>query len=367
MVFYVMGKPKLSNRFEGKIEVIDLNDLLNIIMTGTVEIKEKIISLLRRVDDQMVFNKKVSVNRTDENFIPDSITYINKNANTRTFTGQLSRVRIEAFIPLSPSEKTCRKIDFARRDSLGIDITFNHEVVINILFARYKESLEKRIFVAAIDKDCDFLAIQLPNCRIYVDIDTGEQLCQLLDEYYDEFLRAKKELAGIFGLEKFSIPPDDNWNQPLMQIPTNIWGDMKDFSQEHCEYERKEEWCIFDSTAPSYIIRIVKNRNSQYREGILVELLGEITDNICTVYWKRGYAFNCNERNGFNNQNKWKADYTLNWIVSQWLPHIYEVLYNQKFTGIAGLISRIKTPFTPLTSKHDFIQSNLSTVISYLN
>ena len=113
-----------------------------------------------------------------------------------------------------------------RRDTLGSHITFSQRELTETLFPSHHGPLEQRRFTAAVDRQRDFSAMQLGNCRYFTDVDTAEQTARVLDSLQEKYAAGQAALAQLLGTATFTVPPEEDWAQPLCRMPVWLWEEL---------------------------------------------------------------------------------------------------------------------------------------------
>jgi len=362
LIFHIIENSHKAEKKDGIVEYWDMSDLKAAIMGCSAKTQSQILEFLYKVKDEGIFDENRSLLSVDNYFVSGQNMDEDYVSGCASFTCQRGRVRITAFVPRSPSEEICCYIEFARRDTIGHHITFDSKTITEMLFVGHHQPMEERGYTVATKREDGLALLQLGNSRMIVDINTAEQFGEVIDSLYEEYECSQRRLADILGTTGFSLPPDESWAQPIMRIPVWLWRCIREFVQEHDAFTRHNEWDVFNSAVPPSTVRIVRNKGEKSISGILAELFASVNGEVCTVLWKRGYDGDSRECVGFDNQTKWRADYTANWFLTQLLPHICEIIYQQQFIGMKN---RIRNIFSNVPKQDDFVKSILSRITSF--
>lgn len=252
----------------------------------------------------------------EETIIRDGYGYLT------SYAYGLGKVRIDAFLPTNLKNELCCCILFSKKDIEGCMITFDEKEIIDILFDgnEKKLSLERR-FIYFIDGN--EVGISVKGMRFNVDYATAEQLCEILTSLEVAYLQEKNKILDVIGARNFKEIKRGEFL--LLNIPKAIWIDMVDFAQQHDHYIGTGEWDMFHPLAFFNKDRIIiyKNHLKKQKGDILAEIyVPNISENQVSVVWKAGYTTNLNEMKGFDNIVKWKVDYTHDWLMRKFIPHI---------------------------------------------
>lgn len=337
LLVYLLGKPgNLPEWTSGscRIEAWDLEDLAAALDRASPEGQAAALAVLHELEDGGVLEKQPDLSAADEQFLPSREVMEAPDEGQALLVCQRQRIRLVAFLARSPGETMCCKIEFSRRDTGGSHITFDQRTLLDRLLKGHHEPLEKRPFAAAIDRKRDFAALQLGNCRYFTDVDTARQLCEVLDILWEEYEAGRKRLAALLGTDCFSVPPEEDWTQPLCRMPIWLWELLQRDARSHDACRGKGAWDLFDGCAPPDVIRILRGPEDPYPRGIAAELTGRIEGERCLVSWRRGRIPALADWKGFEDGTKWRADRTLTWMLTSWLPRLQEPVFRACCSGV---------------------------------
>ncbi|TMV49570.1 HNH endonuclease [Paenibacillus mesophilus] len=235
----------------------------------------------------------------------------------------LGTVRVNAFIPISIEDQLSCLIIFKQSGLSDCMFSFDENHIKFYFFEGYKTGVtSSRNFIWYIDNGN--IAIKLPNTRFVSDFEIAEQLSIIFDDLYDEFDKRKSALLNTIGATYFEEVSKGKFS--LLRVPKNIWIAMVDFAQQHDYFVGDTEWDIFRplNLLKKNHIMICKKHLDNSESGISTELyVNDLSGNYVDIIWKAGWAPKLRKMEGFDNKIKWKADYTHDWILNEFIPYIF--------------------------------------------
>ncbi|MBU5439865.1 DUF4365 domain-containing protein [Tissierella sp. MSJ-40] len=277
----------------------------------------------------------------------------------------LGLVRIEAYLPVSIEQSLSCCITFQQAGLSDCMITFDEDLIENILFTDCDKGLtEERKFITYIDDDK--VGIDFPNNRFVIDVETAQQLCEIIKGLHKSYLKRKQELYSIIGASDFK--EEGNGKFKIIRVPINIWIEMVDFAQEHDHSYGNTKWDIFHPLnlyRKDHII-IYKNHLDKVKADVLVELyVRDISGNFVDIVWKAGNTPLTSKMDGFDNLIKWKVNYTHDWILNEFIPYIFYLNMQDKRNNFEKLFkNRIK--FEEFKDKFNYSLYNIES-LAYKN
>lgn len=352
ILFYLQGKPQKpqSSTVSGyQLELWDMGDLMPAIRDCAPTIQQTILEYMHMVDDAGILGHLPDLTRPNRWFTPSKTVQEDPVSGQALVCYQRQRVRLTAFLPRSPDGHLSCMIEFARRDTGGSHITFDQQIVLKQLFPGHHAPIPQRGFVVAVDVGKDAAVLQLGNSRYVFDMDTTGQLCALLDMLQEEHAASQAQIAALLGMTAFTVPPEDDWVQPLCRMPPGVWDNLWIYAQAHDALLQAGHTDLFDPCVPASVIRILKSPGPHPVKGIVAELHKRDTADGCVVSWHRGTCPDCPDGEGFDNRTKWRADYTLDWLLGDWLPRLADELYGELVpynlrTHVRRMLGRVPSP-----------------------
>ena len=296
---------KLKNR---KIRDIEISNLRTLINSDKNE-AEKIYDYLTNESSEF----------EDEKAMYESFDYY-------IYKKSKANVVIDGFIPKSLQKQGSCLIVFKSLTIRGCLITFNQNDIFQFLFSgvKTKPELLKRKFILFNDiNQKDLFFVQLGNNRLLLNKHELSNFCEIIDDYYEEYQKILNNIESAAGVSNFSYSQKNN-GYKLLEIDLDLWNKLFEFSWEYDWDNGDSEWHIFNKNNLS--IQIYNNKTNEV--GIHATLFPVKDKNRVTVYWQEGFSnlYSDNDLSLFHTNKKWRADYTLDWLVEKFIPF---TLYNE--------------------------------------
>lgn len=290
---------KLKNRKTRDIEISNLRTLIK----GDKNKAEKIYDYLTNEGNE--FN--------DKKILQESFDYY-------IYKKSKSNVVIDGFIPKSLKKEGSCLIVFKSLTIRGCLITFNQNDIFHFLFSgvKTKPELMKRKFVLFNDiNQKDHFFIQLGNNRLLLNKSELHNFCNIIDDYFDEYQNILNNIESAAGVSNFLYSKKNN-GYKLIDMDLTLWNKLFEFSWEYDWNNGDSEWHIFNRNNLS--IQIYNTKNNEV--GIHATLFPVKEKNRVTVYWQEGfsYFYRDDDLSLFNTNQKWRADYTLDWLIEKFIP-----------------------------------------------
>lgn len=340
ILFFVFRKPGLQSlgALPKEVSVLDASDLIECIHAAAPAQQEAVLALLRRVEDTSLLHPAVNLLEEDREFnLP--ISCISCPGQPSFFTYGLGRVRVDAYLPVSYDDTFSCCFSFSKTELASVHPSLSGEEGARLLFTnRHLRLSPKRLFIGFIHEGRDLARIHLGAATIHVDLHTAEQLCELIDALYQAYASHREKILSTMGCTGYSTGQLNKI--PVLYLAKDIWRDMFLFANEHSVYDAQSEWhrfipyndpvqqrCIqISATGRSLLCKISK----EDRPGDEV-----------LVFWEPGYDLHLPDMCGFDNQSKWRLDYTLHWLTEQWLP----LLAKQRYAAAGCAQGRLRRLF----------------------
>ena len=337
VIFYLLGKPRkpiLLPAESVQTEVWDMEDLAAALSETPEAIQQEALAFLCAIEDSGILEQQADLAAEDREFCPSQEILEGGDQGQALLVCQEKRVRLVAFLPRAPDRTLSCKLEFARRDTVGSHITFEQTELEKHLFSGHHGPLEQRAFVHALDEQQDFAALQLGNCRYFTDVDTVRQTARVLDTLQENYERERMRLSNLLGTVGFSVPPEKDWTQALCRMPKQLWHQML-LCLPSCR--------LGDAEIDVRSERLVNLLRTERPDGLAAQLIARMDGEICTILWRRGFVFPLEPWEGYDQGILWKADWTLAWILEQWLPVTADILYrkNRPFGPIRWVLTRM--------------------------
>lgn len=246
--------------------------------------------------------------------------------NDSYYINGLGKVRLDAFLPVDFKSKLSCLIMFEQEGISDCMFSFDEEQIHSLFFEGYNTGISsERNFIWYINNK--EIALKFPYNRFVTDEETVKQLCELTDDLYREFYKRKGQLVNTVGGRLFE--EEEAGLFKMITLPRWIWLKMFNFAQSHDHAYGDGIWDTFYPINPMSENRIViyKNHKIDVEADVLVELIIRNAgyDNV-DVIWKPGDTPHIyHKMEGFNNVQKWTVEYTYDWIINEFLPHIFYI------------------------------------------
>ena len=307
--------------------VIDLGDLLIRISSLDLRSIEKILMYLESNFNKSILMKisKLSIDKSllKEEEIIDEYPFSYYSYGT-------GKVRIDAYLPSKISDKVSCLFTFGQDDISGCMITLDEEILKEQFFKDCEKDITERRFIAYVEENK--VCVDFPNNRFITDMETANHIMLLADKLKHNYEQKKSKIIDIVGGDNFS--KDSNGRYEMIEMPKKIWRMLCDFAMKHDCFIGESEWDIFNPQHGYYNIMIYKNqKDTSFKGDIIVNLNSKKLDeeNI-KVLWDAGYTNSLRENEGFNNKQKWKVDYTHDWLINKFIPYVLYLKYEEERT-----------------------------------
>ncbi|MDE7435482.1 MAG: SMEK domain-containing protein [Lachnospiraceae bacterium] len=236
----------------------------------------------------------------------------------------LGDTQIIAFIPLSyEAEISCLLL--IRKSSVsGSSMTFGQKTLLENYFVTEEEFKQKHNVGRFSNEEQIYM--QIENTRMQINAHTGYHIYQLFEALKNEYLKEQRKIEQTLGVEKFRKVGSDYYLTTISEIQ---WKEMYFFAKNHQSHIETGEldWNIFKIGWMDDHLVFAKNsldrRHADDFARIDVRVSKEY-ENMLDVFWRPGYAAGRGDMEGFDNIIKWRADYTLKWIMEKFIPKAHE-------------------------------------------
>ncbi|WMJ81462.1 SMEK domain-containing protein [Clostridium sp. MB40-C1] len=307
-------------KFNYKDNLLDINDLAKeIAKKSRIELDNILEFFETEFSDSII--KKIQKSDDDKSIYISETTLEDKHICYYAYG--LGKVRIDAYLPTNIEQQLSCRILFKQPGLSDCMFSFDESLTKTILFIDSDKGLiDKRQFIWYIDGDK--VGVKFPNNRFITDKETAQQLCILISKLHKYYSARKQSLCNVVGATNFK---EENGGEfKIIRMPISIWSAMVDFAQKHDHFSGDTKWHIFrplNLLKKNHII-IYKNHLNITKGDILAELhVKDISSYYVDIIWKQGYTPLLNKMDGFDNIIKWKADFTHNWILNEFVPYIF--------------------------------------------
>ena len=319
-------------------DIWDINTIINKLNDNN-EQNRKILLSIEKFYDSGITSICSVYKRNEELTVDKTMINLSEKISYKYGTGD---VRIDALIPKTYKGKLSILFTFRKKEVEDAWITFEQKDAEDILFSKEDGALFNRKFV--IYEDEGNVWLQLLNVRFSVGYSTAEHLCFLLDDLNMEFNKCMEEQKELLGIRKFR--KNEEADVVLLDIPIYVWEAMFQFAQERDYGLPYDEWNMFhaNSFCTDRII-LYKHVNVKKRGDVLAQLFCKRHyGNYVSILWRPGYTGLDKPGEEFDNIIKWKADYTYNWLIKEFIPRALWTIEKKKHQSYTNY----KKNFNPL-------------------
>ena len=241
-------------------------------------------------------------------------------------------VGITAIIPLSYNNELSCILQIRQHNLSGACITIHQDELIADYFVDETDFEVKHNIVRREDEDDTWMDIG--NVRIKLNAHTAYHIYQLFNELKVEYCAAIRDIEEVLGVDH--LHKEGN-KYMLMIIDIIQWKEIFFFAKNHDCFENNEEieWSIFNNSISreNYLV-LSPNIYGTVRGDILAKLsvsANKLKNNKLNLYWEPGFKEAKKDMECFDNNIKWKADYTAEWINNKLLDKAHK--YWNKYHG----------------------------------
>lgn len=239
----------------------------------------------------------------------------------------LGEVRIDAYIPTT-YEREMRCVIFLKAlCKTGIYISCEEKDIKERLFSGYKTDIKakKRQWCVYCDNvfGKSICKIVLPNMSLEVSMETLEQMAQITDKLFEEYILQKSIINSVLGT--FDFPEISKRKYKLFAIQKDIFRVFYNYMQNH-QYDQSydDTHNIFHLTGSEKLFYLHRNQNVRGMAEIYACIslkINEDYEEYYDVIWSPGYlAADDDKMCNFNNITKWTAEYTYKCLVDDFIP-----------------------------------------------
>lgn len=308
-----------KSKFTFSENVIDFNKLIELINTKDKDTPGFVINLYD--DISMIFDSGRLKYDSIVEKTKSMSGYETVIADIQGWYKGYGDVMLHAFIPRDYRQMISCALEFRQSDLEGITIAIEQEELLRDYFVAHDE-FEKKHFIGRKIED-DELWVEFGNIRMTINAHTAfhvECLFEDLWKTYRENIATIEDKLGVTGMEKCE------GGYYITEILKTTWYDIMEFAREHDwgDEQGNEEWNIFNCNCSRSSFYLSPFMYGNAVEGdVLAEIkIKEISYEKVAVYWLPGFKGCYDSMEGFDNQIKWKADFTRDWFLNKLLPEI---------------------------------------------
>ncbi|MEY9971842.1 hypothetical protein ABH966_002215 [Lysinibacillus sp. RC46] len=284
-----------------------------------------------------------------------------KYSDSYSYSKSLSNVKLTANLPLYPSIQGSCLITFNTLRLRDCMITLNHEQILNKLFEGAKTDLEsglRRFILPNIFNDSQEYYVDLANVRIPLERDEVIQLINIIDDFYEIYIEAIKDIYEIFNWSNFRKINRLKNNLVLCKISKKLWFEISEFCRRFDYQNGSAEWNIFDVTGS--IIKVLDKETQDFK-AFIFPMIEESSYQIyqaeeVSIVWTDEYFWD-KKIHYFKESEYWSPIMAYKWLVEDLIP---KVIYEIEIKGTKKLFTSTKS-FERF--KTEFVLSNYVSLI----
>ena len=275
----------------------------------------------------------------------EEVRTINKYGDTYSYCKSLPNVKLTAYLPLYPNIQGNCLITFNTLRLRDCMITLNHEQILSHLFEGVKTDLReglRKFILPNISTDSKEYFVDLANVRIPLNIDEVNQLLNIIDDFYELYIEAIKDIYKVFNWDSFPKRNIHRNELVLCKISKNIWFEIREFCRKFDFQNGNTEWHIFDATGS--MIKILDKETLNFK-AFIFPMIEESIYNIysreddISIIWTDEYFWD-RKIQYFEENEYWSPMVTYKWLVENLIP---KVIYEIEIKGTNKLFTRGKS------------------------
>lgn len=269
---------------------------------------------------------------------------IHKYSDSYSYCKSLTNVKVTANIPLYPNIQGSCLITFNTLRLRDCMITLNHEQILNQLFEGAKTDLEyglRKFILPNISHDSKEYFVDLANVRIPLEKDEVIQLLNIIDDFYEIYIEAIKEIYQVFNWSNFQKVDRYRNNLVLCKISKKLWFEIREFCRKFDYQNGSTEWHIFDATGS--MIKIQDKETQNFR-AFIFPMVEESKYHISptedvSIIWTDEYFWD--KKIQYYKENEyWGPMVTYKWLIKNLIP---KVMYEIEIKGTKKLFTPTKS------------------------
>lgn len=247
-------------------------------------------------------------------------------------------IQLRAFIPLSYEEKLSCLMQIRQHNLAGAFITLGQDTLVNDYFLS-EDKFEIKHHVGRFE-DEDELFMRIENVRFKINAHTSYHMYKLFSELKEEYEKAAERINTILGVQGFDKTGE---KYILTKISRICWEEILFFVKQYDWYKKDEELecTIFYNNEKK--ITLLSNANGKVEGDILAEISVEFSEDssdLLNVLWTPIFKADKRCMEGFDNINKWKADYTRDWLENKLLAKAHNYYLRKSKSIWSRLLNR---------------------------
>ena len=269
------------------------------------------------------------------------------NGDRMVFHYGLGEVRIDAYLPIRYNDKMCCMVYFRSLYQTDIDIGFDEEDIVAILFegcSSRKNAYERSwCRVRKTLEDEKFYVMNLPNVMIKASTDMVKQFAQIIDRLFDDYIVQKEIIRAELGAENFPEYKEKGGSYKILELEMNFFAEFLKFMKKHPYDGEDKPYNIFQVYPDPDMVALRRNVDSNEDAEIYAYLkFIPKMEGYIDVIWQPGMYRPIGESERmkyFDNRKKWTAQYVHDWLVGELFAVILSEMKQEKVSLLQFIFS----------------------------
>ncbi|MEW9702945.1 hypothetical protein [Paenibacillus sp. SI8] len=249
------------------------------------------------------------------------------------FVRSLPSVSIDAYLPRSFEKQGCCLLMFRSLFVSDCMITLNHNQIVQQLFKglNTKSDLGKRGYIPFKNSySPNIYYVQIGNNRFTLLENEVQELCDIVDDFADEYIKRFNSLEQKYGTYEFKEINPINFSVKMFEIRRALWKILIQFTWEFDCSKGNSEWHIFSATNGTIVVyprnTILTRFFPAQSKDHFYDSYMRADDSVCVVWEPYGSVFGQREE-------VWNAKRAYLWFTQEFIPYVvyyYEFLKKKK-------------------------------------
>lgn len=248
------------------------------------------------------------------------------------FLRSYSSVRLTASLPKPYEQCQSCLIEFRSMFISDCNITLNHKQIVDQLFVGlYSQApyTKRGFIVGTYSQLSNIYYVQLGNNRFTLKENEVKELCDIVDEFADEYIKRFKFIENKWETDRFLNFDASRFTVRLVEVDLNQWRKILDFTWEFDYANGESEWHIFNK---------LNNRIMLYPQHTITTSLIPVETKQDTIWitWERY------DTSFVQSTETWGAMRTYQWLTQELIPYVEYYYANVKPGGISLFKKNVK-------------------------
>lgn len=277
----------------------------------------------------------------------ENMKYVDKD-DFRPYQCSVKRINLDGFLPSYREIKASCMFLFRTLSIRGCMMSLDNTEIIQQLFkgAKTDPKYNLRGFIVHPSKQEGYY-IQLGNNRFVLNTEETYELCSIVDDFTEEYIKSLVEVEK--NLETITFKKAKNGGYKLIKITIGLWRQIVNFIRNNDAYNTFGEWSVFEPN--EYMIKVYTQNHKKYENGYhtiiyLEREYDKIFDNFNApddeiwLVWKPHFTIhNDNDIKSISKNKNWSPQMAFTWLTEELIPMvIYENTVSSNFFGKPKII-----------------------------